>query len=218
MKEFKFILSNLSLGVPKVAIIKETIQVQMNDLNDYSPVTFICPVCKTKKELKIPKVIINEARQLTTVSIPKGLVCEHHFQAFVDKNFVIRGYQKVDFEIAYDIYKKNSKKKKQSKKDIPQKFIDNFYDEIIIEGNFIEFRPNKTYDKTVSSGKKKKNKNLIIKEEILSNPNNKKMDKPTTIKEKHIMSLEEIYDEFWEFIDDENEDFKHFIELDNRRK
>lgn len=195
-----------------MAIIKETIQVQMNDLNEYSPITFICPVCKTRKELKIPKVIINEARQLTTVSIPKGLICEHHFQAFVDKNFVIRGYQKVDFEVAYDLYNKKKKKKLEIAKP------ENIYDEIIIEGNFIEFRPNDAHKENEIAEKKKKCKNLIIKEEILSNPNKKKNNTPPTIKEKHVMSIEEIYDEFWEFIDDENEDFKHFIEIDNRRK
>jgi len=195
-----------------VAIIKETIQVQMNDLNEYSSITFICPVCKTRKELKIPKVIINEARQLTTVSIPKGLICEHHFQAFVDKNFVIRGYQKVDFEVAYDLYNKKKKKKLEIAKP------ENIYDEIIIEGNFIEFRPNDAHKENEIAEKKKKCKNLIIKEEILSNPNKKKNNTPPTIKEKHVMSIEEIYDEFWEFIDDENEDFKHFIEIDNRRK
>ncbi|MHA1193587.1 MAG: hypothetical protein ACTSP9_15090 [Promethearchaeota archaeon] len=199
-----------------MAIIKETIQVQMNELNEYKPITFICPVCKTKKDLKIPISIINKARQLTTVSIPKGLVCEHHFQAFVDKNFVIRGYQKVDFEIAYDIYNKKNKKKKLNKSKIAQP--ENFYDEIIIEGDYIEFRPNDTQKKVIIAEKKKKKKNLIIKEEILSNPNKKEKNKQTTVKEKHVMSLEEIYDEFWEFIDDENEDFKQFIEIDNRRK
>jgi len=195
-----------------VAIIKETIQVQMNDLNEYSSITFICPVCKTRKELKIPKVIINEARQLTTVSIPKGLVCEHHFQAFVDKNFVIRGYQKVDFEVAYDIY--NKKKKKKNEITQPE----NFYDEIIIEGNYIEFRPNDVQKKKEVTEKKLVKKNLIIKEEILSNPKKNVNDNPKSIKDKHVMSIEEIYDEFWEFIDDENEDFKQFIEIDNRRK
>ena len=195
-----------------MAIIKETIQAQMNDLNEYSPITFICPVCKTRKELKIPIVIINEARQLTTVSIPKGLVCEHHFQAFVDKNFVIRGYQKVDFEIAYDIYNKKKKKKLEITKP------ENIHDEIIIEGNYIEFRPNNAQNGDAIAEKKKKSKNLIIKEEILSNTNNKKRDIAPTIKENHVMSIEEIYNEFWEFIDDENEDFKQFIEIDNRRK
>ncbi len=58
----------------------------------------VCPTCKGKKDLKIPTKIINQAKQLTTVSIPSGAVCEHGFQAFVDKNFAVRGYQKVDFE------------------------------------------------------------------------------------------------------------------------
>lgn len=44
--------------------------------------------------------IINQSKQLTTVSIPSGLTCEHSFQAFVDKNFVVRGYQTVDFEFS----------------------------------------------------------------------------------------------------------------------
>jgi hypothetical protein len=211
--EFKFIPCNSYSGVFKMAIIKETIQAQMNDVNEYSPITFICPVCKTRKELKIPKVIINEARQLTTVSIPKGLVCEHHFQAFVDKNFVIRGYQKVDFEVAYDMY--NKKKKKMNEIIAPP---ENFYDEIIIEGNYIEFRPNDAHKVKETVEKKLLKKNLIIKEEILSNPNNKKMDNPPPIDEKHVMSMEEIYDVLWEFIDDENEEFKQFIEVDNRRK
>ncbi|MFX1455206.1 MAG: hypothetical protein ACFFDB_07490 [Promethearchaeota archaeon] len=58
----------------------------------------VCPTCKSAKNLKIPSKIINQAKQLTTVSIPSGVVCEHSFQSFVDKNFIVRGYQKVDFE------------------------------------------------------------------------------------------------------------------------
>jgi len=37
---------------------------------------------------------------LTTVSIPFGLICNHSFNAFIDKKFKVRGYQKVDFEIS----------------------------------------------------------------------------------------------------------------------
>ena len=66
----------------------------------YQDILVICPTCKTKKELKIPTKILNQAKQLTTVSIPSGTVCEHSFQSFVDKNFKVRGYQKVDFEFA----------------------------------------------------------------------------------------------------------------------
>ncbi|MBD3256148.1 MAG: GTP-binding protein [Candidatus Lokiarchaeota archaeon] len=62
-------------------------------------VNFICPICKAEKKLKISSTVINEAKQLTTISIQKNEVCKHHFQAFVDKNFNVRGYQKVDYEI-----------------------------------------------------------------------------------------------------------------------
>jgi len=68
---------------------------------DYQDIIVICPTCKTKKDLKIPTKIINQAKQLTTVSIPSGAVCMHSFQSFVDKNFKVRGYQKVDFEFSH---------------------------------------------------------------------------------------------------------------------
>ncbi|MFX1427068.1 MAG: hypothetical protein ACFFBE_11495, partial [Promethearchaeota archaeon] len=61
----------------------------------------VCPTCNQRKELKIPSKIINQSKQLTTVSIPSEAVCSHSFQCFVDKNFKVRGYQKVDFEFAH---------------------------------------------------------------------------------------------------------------------
>ena len=81
-----------------MAILEQNVHPQITELNEYSNVKITCPVCKIKKVLKFPKSVINEARQLTTISLPKGLLCDHHFQAFVDKNFIVRGYQKVDFE------------------------------------------------------------------------------------------------------------------------
>ncbi|MGV9173739.1 MAG: hypothetical protein ACOC44_02670 [Promethearchaeia archaeon] len=62
-------------------------------------ITIVCPICSSKKEIHIPQSVIKKNAQLTTISIDKGLICKHHFQAFIDKNFDIRGYQKVDFEI-----------------------------------------------------------------------------------------------------------------------
>jgi len=74
---------------------------EMSEKELSKSITVICPTCKTKKELKIPTKIIDQSKQLTTVSIPSGAVCEHSFQSFVDKNFKIRGYQKVDFEFSH---------------------------------------------------------------------------------------------------------------------
>ncbi len=67
----------------------------------FDTIRVVCPTCKERKELKIPTKIINQSKTLTTVSIPSGAVCEHSFQTFVDKNFKVRGYQKVDFEFAH---------------------------------------------------------------------------------------------------------------------
>ena len=189
-----------------MAIIRDRIHPPLDDDNEYQRVKFTCPVCKINKELKIPKSVINKARQLTTVSIPKGLVCTHHFQAFIDKNFAIRGYQKVDFEVAYDLLHKTKQVSKEEKS--------NFYDQIIIDGNCVEFKP--LEDRKL---RKMKKENLYIKEEILSNPKNKNLEEGNinTKTTKKGMSLVEIYNEFWEFIEDDNTEFKHLIESDNRR-
>lgn len=68
---------------------------------EHQEILVVCPTCKAKKELRIPIKIINQAKHLTTVSIPSGPVCKHGFQAFVDKNFKVRGYQIVDFEFSH---------------------------------------------------------------------------------------------------------------------
>ena len=60
----------------------------------------MCPKCQTKKIINVPIKIINQSKQLTTVSVPLGLICNHSFQAFIDKNFKVRAYQKVDFELS----------------------------------------------------------------------------------------------------------------------
>ncbi len=66
----------------------------------FETIFIVCPKCKTQRKLKVPTKIINQSKQLTTVSIPVDLCCEHSFQAFIDKNFKVRGYQQVDFEFS----------------------------------------------------------------------------------------------------------------------
>ncbi len=53
---------------------------------------------------------------------------------------------------------------------------------------------------------------FYIKEEITASKDN------TSKTLKPEMNIEEIYNEFWEFIDDEIPEFKHLIEKDPRRK
>jgi hypothetical protein len=59
----------------------------------------VCPICKTSKEVDIPERIINQKSFLTSVLIPEFRVCNHAFVQFINKNFEVRGYQKVDFKI-----------------------------------------------------------------------------------------------------------------------
>jgi hypothetical protein len=145
-----------------------------------------CPVCKTEKTLKFPKTVINQAKQLTTISLPKGLVCAHHFQAFVDKNFTVRGYQKVDFEFAYDVFKNNNPEMLEGL----EKEQD-FYNNLILEENYVKYIPNMIHTTN-------------------ANYSSKSSDKK--------MTLADIYDEFWEYIDGDNQEFKDFIKKDPRRK
>ena len=159
-----------------------TISDSVQTLDETRKVLTICPICKSKKDLDLPESIVNQASNIATISIPKGLVCEHHFQMFVDKNFHVRGYQKVDLEIEI-----NSKDEKKNDNDL--------FDNLLLEGNFLKFQP-----KIIQENKKP----AIVNQKITER--NKKM------------SNEEIYDEFWEFIEDDNAEFQEFIMKDRRRK
>jgi len=61
-------------------------------------VPVICPTCHSKKDITIPRYLLKKVG-LTTISIPKDTICEHHFQIFIDPNLNVRGYQKVDIEL-----------------------------------------------------------------------------------------------------------------------
>jgi len=89
---------SLSLKKGKILIASN---VSNNDEEFFEDVLIRCPSCKASRKLRIPVKIINQSKQLTTVSIPLGLNCEHSFQAFIDKNMVVRGYQTVDFEFSH---------------------------------------------------------------------------------------------------------------------
>ena len=152
-------------------------------------IQFICPVCKTKKYLEVPKSVIEDAKQLTTMSIARGLICEHQFQAFVDKNYQVRGYQKVDFEFSNNLIQESSSEFSYIKNDDKELF-----ENLVFEGNYVEYRPKKNESNENKSTRNQKN-----------------------ISPKKKMTLKEIYNEFWELIDDNNEKFKELIKNDLRR-
>ena len=165
-----------------MSIIKKTNKIQV-----------ICPICKTRDLVGIPRSRLNKSSQLTTISIQKGLICPHHFQFFMDNQFQIRGYQKVDLELNQKnsiILTNGVKAFKQNENQTK-----NLYEKLIYDGSNVEYLP-------VNSVKN--NENKIIKHDLYL--------------KKRKMTLKEIYEEFWEFIDEKNPQFQKFITNDNRRK
>jgi len=152
----------------------------------------ICPVCNSKKVIQVPKSVVNQASQLTTISVPQDKICQHHFQLFLDKNFSIRGYQKVDFQLDPEDKKKEKRLKPSYK--------DHFVDSLDL------YQSNKSENNTSKKISEKPNyrKSTSNFEENFNKKNN--------------MTLQEIYDEFWEFIDDNNEVFRRFIINDKKRR
>jgi hypothetical protein len=161
----------------------EKIKVKKEVGNKLKKARFVCPVCKEHKELEIPKSVVEEKKNLTTVSIPRGMICEHQFQAFIDKQFKVRGYQRVDFEFDRpEPQHKESSFKHKGRND------SKILKDLIIEGNTISWNSSKKNSTSNS-------KNL---------PKNKNKPKTEVVKR----NLEDIYNEFKDFIDEDFESFK----------
>jgi phage FluMu protein Com len=77
-----------------------------------------CPKCDTLKSLKIPIKIVDQTQNLTRISIPKGMICDHSFQVLIDKSFVIRRYQLVDYEFHKIEFLKNDDREIEEDEDI----------------------------------------------------------------------------------------------------
>ncbi|MCW3997177.1 MAG: hypothetical protein NWF10_01235, partial [Candidatus Bathyarchaeota archaeon] len=129
-----------------MAITKLAQGTDIPSFNDSATIHFICPICKSEKGLDFPKSVITQAKGLTTMSIARGLVCDHQFQAFVDKNFAVRGYQRVDFEFEKTEIKEQ--KALSGDKDL--------FENLVLEGNFVEYNPRKKPEKITQSKHKKR--------------------------------------------------------------
>ena len=152
----------------------------------------ICPVCKARRVIQLPKSIIDQTSNLTTISVPQNLVCKHHFQLFIDKNFKIRGYQKVDYQL-------NPEGIEKDKRLMPT-YEDHFVDSLDL------------YQSRESEKKRSKD----IPEKLDYNVRTSNFE--DNFNKNHKMTLNEIYEEFWEFIDDNNEIFRRFIVEDKKRR
>jgi hypothetical protein len=110
-------------------------------------IKIICPICQKSGIIKIPIKIIKETQNLTTILIPKKILCKHSFQAFVDKNFEVRGYQKIN----YTINKFNISSKFKPK--VVEKPV--MINRVKLENNILEIFTKKR-PKEFKEGKKKK--------------------------------------------------------------
>ncbi len=165
----------------------------MSNIKKTNKIQVICPICKTRDLVGIPRSQLNKKSQLTTISIQKGLICPHHFQFFLDNQFQIRGYQKVDLELNHE----NSKKLSNGVKALSQYEIENddLFEKIIYDADNTKYIP---------LNSDKHNENNITENNL--NINNRKM------------TLKEIYEEFRELINEENKFFQQFIIKDSKRK
>jgi hypothetical protein len=80
-------------------------------------IRIICPECGSQKLLEVPLKVINQSANVTTISVPSGIVCSHNFQVFVDKFFSIRGFQLADFEFSKIEFYESSLKNEMQKDD-----------------------------------------------------------------------------------------------------
>lgn len=81
---------------------------------DVKPIHVICPICNKETKIDIPIFVVNYAKDgMVKIQIPQGSCCqEHSFMAFVDKKFVVRGYQNADIEFNIKVKEKTAAQKK----------------------------------------------------------------------------------------------------------
>jgi hypothetical protein len=94
-----------------------------NETEPSFKVTFKCPECKIQKDILISQSELKRKANLTTISIPKNFMCPHSFVAFIDRNGVIRGYQKYDLEIISTSDYEPEEKELKQEVDISKKFL-----------------------------------------------------------------------------------------------
>ena len=115
---------------------------------------------------------------------------------------MIRGYQKVDFTFDSDSIDDKNIFVYNVKRDDNELFKN-----LIMKANYVEYCPedvenHKREIQDKNNRQKKKNETSKVKKLRI---------------EKKEMTLEEIYEQFWDFIDDDNQEFREFIIKDQRR-
>ena len=69
---------------------------------NYRQITVTCPICGTEKDLNIPEAVFSQKKFGTIkIQVPQMAVCpDHQFIVFVDSKGTIRGYEKIDLQMA----------------------------------------------------------------------------------------------------------------------
>jgi len=106
----------------------------MVGMSESKKILVICPVCSKQGRIPIPiDIIAKKDSGATSVYVPRDLVCEHEFYAYVDKNFKIRDYLVLEYSLKAEALKIKSKLnfilKKQDQYDFSLKNLLNFISE-----------------------------------------------------------------------------------------
>lgn len=71
------------------------------DPDETKKVQLVCPICQKTAFVPIPTYIFERKQAgIAKVQIIPDVVCEHQFVAFIDKNFMARGYDRIDFQLS----------------------------------------------------------------------------------------------------------------------
>ena len=60
-----------------------------------------CPYCNKQRKIKIPLSKINIKSELTSILIPKFIICEHSFLFIVDNALTPKKYEYIDIIVSY---------------------------------------------------------------------------------------------------------------------
>lgn len=68
----------------------------------YNDIEASCPICGLSKILRVPEAVLSQKKFGTIkIQVPMGAVCsDHQFIVFVDQKGLIRGYEKIDIQMA----------------------------------------------------------------------------------------------------------------------
>jgi hypothetical protein len=72
----------------------------MSAEKDVKKITIICPICSNHKPVPVPiDLIKGKETGATSVYIPTGMVCDHEFYAYIDRNFRVRDYLVLEYSL-----------------------------------------------------------------------------------------------------------------------